>query len=135
MTAMLRTHRWHAAVVALAVVATVGIVFLLPVTAERKTAPREIVLVAKNMAFYLDGNSTPNPAIRVKRGEEIVITVRNEDQGMTHDLSIAAWDASTRALNGVSSDRLSLTVPSKAGTVDYVCRPHSTMMRGNLVVE
>ena len=135
MTAMLHTHRWHALVVALAVVVTIAVAFLLPVMAERKTAPREISLVARDMAFYVDGEPTANPVLRVKRGEEIVITVRNEDEGMTHDLAIKAWGASTRALTGTTSDRLTLTVPSKSGTVDYVCRPHSAMMRGVLVVE
>ena len=135
MTAMLRTHRWHTLVVALAVMVTIAVAFLLPVTAERKTAPRQISLVTRNMAFYVDGDPAPNPVLRVKRGEEIIITVRNEDEGMTHDLAINAWGASTKALAGTSSDRLTLTVPSKAGAVDYVCRPHSAMMRGVLIVE
>ena len=44
------------ALVAVAFVA-VGLPALMPVVATPRTAPREIVLVARDMAFYLEGST------------------------------------------------------------------------------
>jgi plastocyanin len=120
-----------------AVVAVIAMVFLLPVMAARADRPaaREIVLVARDMAFYLEGASTPNPDIRVSPGEQITLTLKNADAGMTHDVAVAAWGASMNEIRGVGSARVTLTVPRKTGRTDYVCRPHSQMMRGSFIVE
>ena len=119
------------------VVSVVAGTFLLPVMAERadRGASRTILLVARDMAFYVDGIGEPNPDIHVKPGEQITLTLRNEDAGMTHDLAISRWNASTRELRGAGTDRITVTVPAKKGTTEYVCRPHSVVMRGSIVVE
>jgi plastocyanin len=109
------------------------LVSLLPAMAERPE-PRSIVLVVRDMTFYLEGSPEPNPTIRVARGEQIALTLRNEDAGMTHDVAIAALGASTRALRSGASDRVTFTVPSKTGALVYLCRPHSLTMRGNFLV-
>jgi plastocyanin len=120
-----------------AVVSALGGTFLLPVMAERADggASRTILLVARDMAFYVDGVGEPNPNIRVKPGEKITLTLRNEDAGMTHDLAISGWNASTRELRGSGMDRITVTVPAKKGTTEYVCRPHSAVMRGSFLIE
>jgi plastocyanin len=116
---------------------TAGFVFLPPVMAERadRPEPRQIVIVARDMAFFLEGTSEANPAIRVKAGEEVVLTLRNEEPGMTHDFAIATWGAATRAVKGEGTDRIRLRAPRSAGTTEYVCRPHSATMRGLMIVE
>ena len=120
-----------------AVVAVIAIVFLLPVMAARadRTATREIVLVARDMTFYVDGLAGPNPDIRVKPGEQITLTLKNQDAGMTHDVAVSAWGTAVPEIRGVGSSRVTFTVPRKAGRAEYVCRPHSQMMRGTLVIE
>jgi plastocyanin len=120
-----------------AIVSAVAGTFLLPVMAERadRGAPRTIMLVARDMAFYVDGAGEPNPDIHVKPGEQITLTLRNEDVGMTHDLAISGWNASTRELRGTGTDRITVTVPARKGTTEYVCRPHSLLMSGSFIIE
>ena len=65
------------------VLAMIGVAGLLPV--RTKGQPREIVLVAKDMAFYASGTNTANPEITVRPGESIRVVLKNEDRGMTHD--------------------------------------------------
>ena len=77
----------------------------------------------------------PNPEIRVAPGEEIVFVVRNGDSGIVHDFSVPAWDGSTRRLRTGESDRIVFTAPRQKGTALYLCRPHSELMRGTLIVE
>ena len=120
-----------------AVASVVAGTFFLPVMAERaeRGASRTILLVARDMAFYVDGAGEPNPDIRVRPGEKITLTLRNEDAGMTHDLAISRWNASTRELRGAGTDRITVTIPAKRGTTEYVCRPHSVVMRGSFVID
>jgi plastocyanin len=124
-------------VLCVAVVAVIAMVFLLPVMAERADRPaaRHIVLVARDMTFYIDGASTPNPDLYVKPGEAITLTLKNADAGMTHDLAVSAWEVSTREIHGVGSARVTFTVPRTLGRTEYVCRPHSQVMRGAFIVE
>lgn len=128
-----KVFRFRSVVSTLGVVAVISLV-LLPLIAER-ARPREIVIVARNMAFFLDGDATPNPFIRVKRGEHIALTFRNEEPGLTHDFVIGGWGVATRQLQGDGVDRISFTVPEVAGTAAYLCSPHSAMMRGTIVIE
>src|SRR5262249_19859201 len=52
----------------------------IPIVARsRSAAVREVRLVARGMTFYADGGATPNPTLRVKRGEHVRIVLRNED--------------------------------------------------------
>lgn len=128
-----KMFRWRALLLTLGVVALMSVV-LLPLVAER-SAPREIVIVARDMAFFVEGDATPNPVIRVSRGEHITLTFRNEEVGMNHDFAIRGWGVATRQLQGAGVDRVSFTVPEAAGTVEYVCSPHAAMMRGSIVIE
>jgi hypothetical protein len=120
-------------------VVCLGVAFL-TLTAERadpaeRVVPREIVVVARDMAFFVNGGATPNPVISLKRGEAIALTLRNEDPGIVHDFAIPGWGVETRRLDGRGTDRVLFTVPDKAGTADYVCTPHSAMMFGILSIE
>ena len=47
-----------------------------------RPAPREITLVVRGMAFYLEGNELPNPTITVTAGERVRVVLRNEERGI-----------------------------------------------------
>lgn len=106
------------------------------IPALSSTPAREITLVAKGMAFYLEGDfRTPNPTIAVKAGERVRITLRNDDRGMTHDFAVAALDASVDPVKWRESAVVTFDAPAEPGSYEYVCRPHQLMMRGVIRVD
>jgi len=94
----------------------------------------EIRLTARDMAFYLPGDTTPNPTLVVGRGERVRLTLVNEDRGMTHDFAVESLDVATRALRS-GTDSLTFEAPDKPGESEYVCTYHARMMKGTLKVE
>ena len=116
-----------AAVAALMVMAA-----LLPVMTSG--VDREVTLVARGMAFYLDGDPTPNPTITVKAGETVRVVLKNQDRGMTHDFTVPALDAGMRLINWNEQDDVTFDVPSTPGTYEYFCNPHRLMMSGKIQV-
>jgi plastocyanin len=97
---------------------------------------REIRLVARDMAFFVEGDTaTANPTLRVKVGERVRVVVRNETPGMEHDLAVASLGVAMAPLAAGAVGAFDLQAPDAPGTHEYVCRPHSVMMRGRLVVE
>lgn len=106
---------------------------LLPAWSDLPT--REVTLVAKGMAFYLDGDpSTPNPTLEVKAGERVRIVLRNEDRGMTHDFAVPVVAAAMNPIDWDESGEVTFDVPDTPDTYEYVCRPHAPMMRGTIRV-
>ena len=107
---------------------------LLPVMT--KTPDREITLVVRGMAFYLDGDFThPNPVIAVRAGENVRISVRNEERGMTHDFAVPKLGEATNLVDWNEADSVTFEAPGRAGTYQYVCNPHRLMMKGILKVD
>lgn len=96
---------------------------------------REVVLVARDMAFYLDGMGDENPTLRFKAGEQVRVVLRNEEPGVTHDFAVREWRVATDALEGPSRDAVTFRVPERPGRYAYLCNPHSAMMRGSIEVE
>ena len=130
-----RAFRFPLFVMALCIAGGTAMVFW-PLEAEyATTAPRELVLIVRDMAFYVHGDATPNPTILLKRGERIALTVRNEDSSMTHDFAVVNWGVKTPELKGKGSEQIVFTVPGTAESDKYVCTPHSVMMHGSLVIE
>ena len=122
--------------VGLAVVLLLGLVTLPSLVADPGPQTREIVLVARNMAFYLDGNPTPNPTLRVKAGERITLVLRSEDAGITHDFAVKSWNVGTNFLTGKGSVSVSFRIPERNdGPQEYVCSAHSVMMKGAIEIE
>jgi plastocyanin len=106
---------------------------LLPVMTEE--ADREITLVARGMAFYIDGEfDRPNPALAVRPGERVRIVIRNEERGMRHDFAVPAAGVETDLLQWRESVAVMLDVPEDPGRYEYVCRPHRLMMKGVIEV-
>ncbi len=102
---------------------------LLP--ALSNTPTREITLVAKGMAFYVESDLTnPNPTLEVKAGERVRVVLRNQDRGMTHDFAVPAVAAATKGIGWNESGEVDFEVPETPGTYEYVCRPHGLTMRG-----
>jgi len=100
--------------------------------------PREITLVARDMAFYLPGDPTPNPRLVVERGEPVRLLLRNAERGMPHDVAVpdgdGGWDASRKVRGRDETAELTFEAPQMAGGYEYICTLHSRMMRGVLEV-
>lgn len=97
-------------------------------------APRDVVLVARGMSFFVEGDASPNPTIRVRAGEHVRFVLRNEAPGLEHDLAIPALGVALEPLAAGESRSLSVRIPAAAGTHPYLCRPHARMMRGTLTI-
>lgn len=118
--------------------AAAGAVLLSVVAGSRaaEPAPREVTIVARDMAFYVDGRPESNPTLRFKAGERVRLLLRNEDAGMTHDFVIKSWNVATRAIaTRGGEDTVVFRVPGDGGTVTYQCTPHAEMMRGGIRVD
>ena len=120
--------------VLVAAVAGVSLVILLPLSVSTRAAVRNITLVARDMAFYVEGGTVPNPTIRLAAGEEVRFVLRNLDPGITHNLAIEGWELETAYLDGDASATLRVHVPDQPGNQTYVCVPHRGMMRGVIEV-
>ena len=119
------------------VVATVAGCLLLAalLPAVTRTPTREVELVVKGMAFYLESDlETPNPTIEVIAGERVRVVLRNQDRGLTHDFAVPAVGAVTKEIPWNQSDEVVFDVLDKPGTYEYVCQPHRLMMRGTIRV-
>jgi plastocyanin len=119
------------------VVATVAGCLLLAalLPAVTRTPTREVALVVKGMAFYLESDlTTPNPTIEVKAGERVRVVVRNQDRGLTHDFAVPLIGAVMNEIPWNQSDELVFDVPDEPGIYEYVCQPHRLMMRGTIRV-
>ena len=127
------TRRIRNLSLALALLALVGLAVTL---SARGGAEREIVLHARDMAFYLPGDPRPNPTLRVSPGEEVTFTVVNEEPGMRHDLVVDAFGVTVAPLGLAAGSRGEATfeVPERPGRYPYVCTFHAQMMRGTLEV-
>lgn len=96
---------------------------------------REVTLVARDMAFYLDGDTgEANPVIEARAGETLRVVLKNLDRGMTHDFAVPSADAATTVLKWKEEAEITFEVPSKPGVYEYVCRPHVLMMKGTIKV-
>ncbi len=105
----------------------------LSVRAAARPEARTITLVARGMAYYLPGQSAPNPRLVVECGEDLRIVLRNEDPGMAHDFS--ALGKSTRLLKEAGETaELTLRAPRAPGEHQYLCSLHPRLMRGLLQV-
>jgi plastocyanin len=118
-------------------VAIIAVVFMIAMGVSRALTgenARQITIVAKDMAFYVEGNTTPNPVIEARAGETLRIVLKNQDRGMTHDFAVPSVEAFTDTLKWNEDDEVTFEVPPEPGTYDYVCRPHLLMMKGTIKV-
>ena len=109
-----------------------GLVALLPLVAE-SAAPREIVIVARQMAFRGE-NGSANPTVHVRVGERVRLIFVNEDAGFDHDFSIPGWSIGTSTVRGAGRTSIEFQAPDRPGPAEYICSLHPTMMRGTIQV-
>ena len=120
---------------AVVLVGAATIAAIVPRAGLSRRPVHEFRLVARDMAYYVDGNSAPNPTLTVRRGEQVRIVLRNEDPGMIHDFTVPAWNAVTRRLNAGEEAVLQFKAPEQPGLGTYSCSPHGELMRGTIRVE
>jgi plastocyanin len=113
--------------VLLAVVAAV-----LPRIVDTREQVHEIRLVAKNMTYYADGSEDPNPALQLVPGEQVRVTFRNDDRGMSHDFGIPAFRVGTGIVDFGTEKSVTFKVPDNPSAATYICTPHSAMMSGRI---
>lgn len=130
---MTRAIRKHWPVVGALTAIVIAAAAVLPLVAERAET-RRIVLVAKGMSFVLEGESSPNPVLRMRAGEQVEIVLRNETPGIVHDLAIPQLNAATARVPHGSEATLVIKAPDTPGRYEYQCRPHAQMMRGVIEV-
>lgn len=124
-------HRVSAKLVITAVAVLVLGVLAVAVT---RPEPREITLVARGMAFYLENGDLPNPTITVTPGERVRIVLRNEERGIRHDFAVAGLRAAMNPLGWQETGEVTFDAPDVPGLYEYWCRPHMMMMRGKIMV-
>jgi plastocyanin len=124
----------HVSIKLIAVVIVVVIVGAL-LAAVSRTPSREIVLVARNMAFYLEGDAgNPNPTLTISAGERVRVVLRNEERGFTHDFAVPLIGSRTDLINWNEDAAVTFDAPDRPGIYEYVCEPHAMMMRGQIIV-
>jgi plastocyanin len=124
-----------AGVVIILLVVAAALLTTLGSTSSAADQVREIRLVARDMTYYLDGQTDPNPTLRLRAGERVKFVLRNEDEGMEHDIRIRAWEVGTGIVNGKGTDAVTFTVPAMRGSHVYSCTPHPSSMSGFIEVE
>jgi len=117
-------------VAVLAIVAT-----LLPMVASSELdRKRDVHLVIRDMAYYLDGKGEPNPTLEFQRGERVRLKVTSEDPGMEHDFVVKNWKVAMKSIQGPGEETVNIKIPKRPGTDTYFCTPHAVKMRGTIVV-
>jgi plastocyanin len=105
------------------------------VRAGTMASAREMTLIARGMAFYLeDDPHTPNPTIELRAGERVRIVLLNQDRGLVHDFAVPALHATARAVAWNQRSEVTFEVPDAPGTYEYACMPHRLMMSGIIMV-
>ncbi|HSL81749.1 MAG TPA: hypothetical protein VLF66_03180 [Thermoanaerobaculia bacterium] len=101
---------------------------------EAAPEPREVRLVARDMAFYLLGDATPNPTLRAAPGERLRIVLVNEEAGMTHDVVAEGLGLATRVIGKGETTSAVVRMPERPGAHEYLCSLHPVLMRGVIEV-
>jgi heme/copper-type cytochrome/quinol oxidase subunit 2 len=125
------------AITAGGIVAVIAIVAtLLPMVASSEWDPkRDVHLVIRDMAYYVDGKGDPNPTLEFRRGERVRLRVTSEDAGMEHDFVMKNLKVATKLIEGRGTEVVNIRMPKQAGTDTYFCTPHSAKMRGTIVIQ
>lgn len=100
--------------------------------AFRSLAPSyELTLIAKDMAYYVEGKSQPNPTLGFPSGERIRLTLINRDKGMLHDWVLPELGLASEKISYGQTTILQFKL-SEPGWFDYLCSLHPAMMRGKV---
>jgi plastocyanin len=109
---------------------------LLPMLASSELEKsRDVHIVIRDMAFYLDGQGEANPTLVFRAGERVRLFVRSEDAGMDHDFVVRTWKVRSNTVHGRGETAVTIKVPRETGIEAYHCTPHAAKMRGTIRVE
>src|SRR4029078_17844 len=128
----MRRGCWFAEAIGVLLAGALGVVAMSWRAAETHDV-REIRLVARGMTFYLDGAGEDNPTLRLHAGETVRLVLRNEDRGMTHDVTVPEWNAATPLVAGLHDGSAVVTAPSRGPRTGYFCSPQPPQMNGNII--
>ena len=81
-----------------------------------------------------DEPDMPNPLLRLRAGERVRLTLRNDAPGLMHNFEIPKWGIKTEQIRGGRSTTVTFTVPDTQVPAEYFCRPHASMMHGVIEV-
>jgi plastocyanin len=110
-------------------VVVIGSVFL--AASCRADRPRDVLVVARGMTFTLPSDpDTANPLIRLRPGERVRVTLRNDAPGLMHNFEIPAWNVKTDQIRSGATTSVTVVVPAGAGRYQYLCAPHANLMNG-----
>jgi len=104
---------------------------------RRGSAETRIVLVARDMRFYLEDDgaaASPNPELRFRAGEPVTLVLKNQDSGMRHDLVIDGTKARTNLLDYGEEAEITFTPSQIPRTTEYFCTIHPRTMRGRVAI-
>ena len=133
---MMSTRKQHIAIGLIgAVVFSIATMAAIVPREAPATGIREFHLVVRDMTYYVEGNSDPNPTLTVRRGEQVKVVLRNEEAGMIHDFGVSAWNARTALLDYRKEGVVQFRAPDQPGIGTYACTPHAEMMQGMIRVE
>src|SRR5262245_19187510 len=99
------------------VAAFLAVAALLPMLGASREYTRDLHLVIVDKTFYVEGQPAPNPTLEFRAGERIRLVLRNEDEGMRHDLKIGAWNVAVPAIVGKGERAVTFRVPEGRGQV------------------
>jgi hypothetical protein len=120
----------------LAVLGCIALALFMPQRAATSSGEIRIIhLAVRDMTYYVEGRTEPNPTLHVRRGERVVVIVSNHDVGMKHDFGVDAWQTRTRPIDGIGETRVEFVAPETPGETVYSCTPHGSMMHGTIRVE
>ena len=104
-------------------------------TTVSATPDAEITIVARDMAFYIEGDPTPNPPLELTAGSRTRVTFINYERGVQHDLKFPELGLQTGLLNGDGSKaQLDILVPVGQSDSTYTCSLHVMMMTGAVTI-
>ena len=95
----------------------------------------EITVRAREMAFYVDGQTTPNPTLTLPPARRVRLTFVKEDIGVDHDLVLEGLGVISSVLPGDGSSQvLRFKTPDRPIDSTYTCSLHLRMMSAALRV-
>lgn len=93
----------------------------------------KVTLIAKDMAFYLEGMGEANPRLEWQRGKRIQLYLINRDKGMVHDLVLPELNLATEKIRFGQQTKLEFTI-RQSGWFDYLCSLHPAIMLGRVEI-
>ena len=128
----MKTIKRHVRVsMVVAVLITTGI--FLPRVLSSRESVRDIRIVARDMAYHVDAVGERNPTLQLMAGEQVRVTFRNEDRGMSHDFGIPAFGIGTGLVAFGTEKSIVFKVPGTPAAATYICTPHAAMMSGSIL--